>query len=306
MTVAKGPEQIGVYIEELVTATSDTLMYTNYPISRNICGEAYIYDPTGSSYLNGGITKLVNQSDGDTDLYPYIQNVAVSNDYKIEISSGHMVYGDIIRVGYYASGTGTYTIGSDMTQVTDPTASAAGSYDATPQLIQSLVNLMDIKSPINQFNLGYKYADKMFWVKFSSDDLSSTFTKEAEYTNSTDTFDYSVDMSTMYPFVVTEIRSICDDTSYQIRPVLSLDTRSTNGSPGYICEGSNDYIDASTSSCVYRGLSGTNHILSIYIGRYVSDGIQIWLKSSMATGHTLSIVVSGYYKPLLGSSSGKV
>jgi len=306
MTVSNGPEQIGVYIEEVVTVTSSTLIYTTYPISKNICGEAYTYDPTGNSYLNGGITKLINESDNDTDLYPFIQYVAITGDYQIQIASGHMTTGDNIRVGYYASGTDTYTTGSDITQVTDPTATYANSYTANKELMQSLANMMDIKSPIHLFKLGYRYADKMFWSKFSSDDLSSSFTKEAEYTVDTDTFDYSVDMSKMYPFVVTEVRAICDDTSYKIRPVLSIGTRNTNGSPGYICEGSNDYIDASSTTCIYRGLSGTNHIISIYIGRYVADGIQIWLDSTIASGHTLSVEVAGYYKPLIGSASGMV
>jgi len=201
-------------------------------------------------------------------------------------------------VGYFAAGTGTGT----TDQAPRPGLTWTQSSVLYPQNIMSHTNALDLKSPKNLQQLGYKYADRLAFKRLAGSDIDTSFDQvfALSYSSPDTGNDYHADADFFYPFVVEEVRVLTDDDDIDFRVNITSGSRTTDGGTYLFGEGGNDYIDLSASSCTYATNDASNLICSIPIGGVVATEVAISMKGNPDSGATIFVEIAGWYKKKTG------
>jgi hypothetical protein len=293
------PEQIGIYIEETVTlADGSNQTGTTYDIATNMIKEQWLHDPDNNGSYNQGVVKLYNETDS-ANIYSYIDTVSSSMITTTDYEGGGetISVGEEVTIGYYAIGTDN----GSSDQITNPSRTASASDYARPETFQSMFNILDIKSPRNLPQLGYKWADVLARKKILGSSITTNITSEAYFdprTDILDDMDWSVEIDTSYPMFLTEIRHIVDNKGLLVEPWIILGMRTTNQ---YFTEGGNNYIDINTSSCTYKTNDANVWINSLPLGLVACDSVNITMeRDTFGLSDTVIVEISGWYRPRVG------
>ena len=293
--IEQAPDNMGIYIEETVTATLNTVG-TSYFIAEDLPKEMWLHDPEGHSSYTSGIVKFVlYNEDTPVDIYAEIDSIASGN--VITVNAGFVGNGDEVTIGYYAFGI------TPDSMCPDASANWANSNKARPETFQSHFNMLNIKSPHNLAQLGYKFADRMFYSSFTDSEFfgSLDIVMSVNKVRGNTTADYMVDYDQAFPFVIEEIRFIVDDLNFTARPVIEWENSGQRTTfADYFGEGGATSMDMSNTTCAYKTNTTGNYIISVPVS-VVCSGFRMYLQDDgLPGGSIINVEVSGWYKAKRG------